>query len=148
MSDSSLIPGNFRLPVRVYIEDTDAGGIVYYVNYLKYFERARTELLRAAGCARAALLDGDAMFVVHTMQVDYLKPATLDDELVVDACIVEGGRARLVFEQCIWRRLEALCRARISVACVDPATRKPRALPERIRNLFESNRLLQEEKQP
>jgi 4-hydroxybenzoyl-CoA thioesterase len=138
LSDAGTISAcaEFRLAVRVYIEDTDAGGIVYYVNYLKYFERARTELLRSAGFAKAALLDGEAMFVVHEMQVTYLKSAILDDELDVDARIVEGGRARLVFEQGIWRGAEAICRARISVACVNPTTRKPQALPARVRELF------------
>jgi 4-hydroxybenzoyl-CoA thioesterase/acyl-CoA thioester hydrolase len=117
------------LPLRVYIEDTDAGGIVYYVNYLKYFERARTELMRALGIARAALPGARCQFVVHTMQVEYLRPALLDDELGAEARIESASGARILFAQRILRGTDELCRGRVSVACVDPATRRPRALP-------------------
>ena len=130
----------FVLPVRVYIEDTDAGGIVYYVNYLKYFERARTELMRAAGFAKAALLHGDAQFVVNEMRVEYLKPAILDDLLEVRSRIEGGGRARMVFLQRALRGEDELCRARVSVACVDPATRRPRGLPPAVRELVGSTK--------
>ena len=129
---------DFAIPIRVYIEDTDAGGIVYYVNYLKYFERARTERMRAAGFAKPALLDADAMFVVHAMQVEYLCSAVLDDELTVSAAIAELGRVRLAFEQQVLRGSERLCRARITVACVDPVTRKPCALPRAVRERLKS----------
>lgn len=121
------------IPVRVYIEDTDAGGIVYYVNYLKYFERARTELMRAAGFAKAALPDAGAMFVVHAMQVEYHRPAVLDDALTVSARVATLGRARLVFAQEVRRDEALLCSAEVTVACVDPATRKPCALPAAVR---------------
>lgn len=123
----------FQLPLRVYIEDTDAGGIVYYVNYLKYFERARTELMRSQGFARAALPAAGLMFVVNSLQVDYLHPARLDDELVACARICGGGRARLLFAQRILRAEQDICRAEVSVACVNPATGKPCALPPRMR---------------
>jgi len=128
----------FRLPVRVYIEDTDAGGIVFYVNYLKYLERARTEFMRARGFAKAAMLDGEYMFVVHAMEVEYLRPALLDDEIEATACLLEARGARLVFAQRVLRGGEEICRARISVACVDSATRRPRLLPRRMRDSFEA----------
>ena len=121
------------LPLRVYIEDTDAGGIVYYVNYLKYFERARTELMRSLGFARAALPATGAQFVVHGMQVEYLRPALLDDELLAEARIASVRRARLNFAQRIVRGTEVLCRGEVSVACVDPDTRRPCALPPPLR---------------
>ena len=121
------------LPLRVYIEDTDAGGIVYYVNYLKYFERARTELMRALGVARAALPEAGRQFVVHSMQVEYLRPALLDDQLVAEAVLAEAGGVRLVFRQRILRGAEELCRGDVTVACVDAKTRRPRALPPLLR---------------
>jgi tol-pal system-associated acyl-CoA thioesterase len=124
---------SIALPLRVYIEDTDAGGIVYYVNYLKYFERARTELMRSLGFARAALPEAGCQFVVHSMQVEYLRPACLDDELQAEATLEEAGRARLEFRQRILRDAAELCRGRVTVACVDPATRRPRALPPALR---------------
>jgi tol-pal system-associated acyl-CoA thioesterase len=125
--------GACSLPVRVYIEDTDAGGIVYYVNYLKYFERARTELMRSLGIARAALPAAGCQFVVHSMQVEYLRPAVLDDELLAEARIEHAGRARIDFAQRVLREGEELCRARVRIACIDVETRRPRALPEVLR---------------
>ncbi len=119
----------FRLPVRVYIEDTDAGGIVYYVNYLKFMERARTELLRASGFGKAAILDQQLMFVVRDVQVEYLRPARLDDELIVTAKICERGAAQLLFEQRILRAAETVCSGMVRVACVDRQALKPRRLP-------------------
>lgn len=119
----------FELPVRVYIEDTDAGGIVYYVNYLKFMERARTELLRSCGFSRAAMFDEQLMFVVRAVDVQYLRPAQLDDELVVTARICERGAAQLLFEQRILRAAETLCSGVVHVVCVDRDTMKPRRLP-------------------
>jgi 4-hydroxybenzoyl-CoA thioesterase/acyl-CoA thioester hydrolase len=124
------------LPLRVYIEDTDAGGIVYYVNYLKYFERARTELMRSLGVPRAALPAAGCQFVVHSMEVEYRRPALLDDEISAEAVLAEAGRARLVFRQRVLRGAEELCRGRVTVACVDPATRRPRPLPAALRGQF------------
>jgi tol-pal system-associated acyl-CoA thioesterase len=122
------------LDLRVYIEDTDAGGIVYYVNYLKYFERARTELMRALGFARAALPEADCQFVVHSMQVEYLRSARLDDALVAEASIASAGRASIDFAQRVLRGAEELCRGRVRIACVDPVTQRPRALPAKLKN--------------
>ena len=133
MNDVALHDPELRLPLRVYIEDTDAGGIVFYVNYLKYFERARTEFMRRLGFAKAALLGGEFVFVVHSMDVEYLRPARLDDELEAAARVVAARGARLVFAQRVLRGAEEICRARVTVACVDSATHRPCAIPRRLR---------------
>jgi tol-pal system-associated acyl-CoA thioesterase len=120
------------LPVRVYIEDTDAGGIVYYVNYLKYMERARTELMRAQGFDKRFIFTKDLMFVVHSVDVRYHKPARLDDELSVSAKIVENGAAQLLFEQRILRAAEEICVGHVRVACVEVGSLKPRRMPRHL----------------
>jgi len=122
-----------QIPVRVYIEDTDAGGIVYYVNYLKFMERARTELMRQLGYGKAALFDDDKMFVVHSLQCNYSASAVLDDELVVSACIKHSGRSYVLFEQAIKRGNELLCSSEVKVACVSRTTAKPVAMPAAMR---------------
>ena len=116
--------------VRVYIEDTDAGGIVYYVNYLKFMERARTEMLRSMGFGKAALFAEDKMFVVHSLQCNYLASATLDDELVVTARIKKSGRSYVLFEQDVVRGDQILCSSEVKVACVSRNTGKPVSMPE------------------
>ena len=96
---------SFEWPVRVYWEDTDAGGIVFYANYLKFFERARTEWLRSLGVEQQALrAQTGGMFVVSDTQVKYLRPAILDDVLRVTADLTQSGRASLVIQQQAWRR--------------------------------------------
>lgn len=124
----------FRLPVRVYIEDTDAGGIVYYVNYLKFMERARTEWLRALGFQHYTLLGEDLLFVVHRAEVDYRRPARIDDELVVTAAVEKTGRASLQFVQQVTRVAdgELLAEGRVKVACVSRERLVPRPMPDAI----------------
>ena len=119
----------FQLPIRVYIEDTDAGGIVYYVNYLKFMERARTELMRTFGLDKAAILEEGRLFVVHSANVQYVRPAVLDDEIMVSAVISRLARSYLIFEQTILRNGEPICRGEIKVACVDQQSMKPAAIP-------------------
>jgi tol-pal system-associated acyl-CoA thioesterase len=119
----------FSIPVRVYIEDTDAGGIVYYVNYLKYMERARTEFMRAQGFDKRYIFTAELMFVVRDVQVKYLRAARLDDELQVTAKIVETGAAQLLFEQRILRAAEEICTGFVRVACVEVGAMKPRRIP-------------------
>lgn len=119
----------FQWPVRVYIEDTDAGGIVYYVNYLKYMERARSEWLRRLGITQRELLADGIQLVVHRLDCRYAKPAHLDDELVVSSDVEEHGACRLSFRQEISRRGEPLCEARVDIACLDAARLKPRRWP-------------------
>lgn len=127
----------FRLPVRVYYEDTDAGGVVYYANYLKYLERARTEWLRAAGWGQTALAsDRGLLFAVRSIELDYRAPARLDDALEVEARIAELGRARIDFAQRVLRDGEVLCTGRVRVACLDAATFRPRPLPDDMKEVF------------
>jgi acyl-CoA thioester hydrolase len=127
----------FHLPVRVYYEDTDAGGVVYYANYLKYLERARTEWLRAAGWDQSSLEhDAGLLFAVRSLEVEYIAPARLDDWLDVEAQVVQVGRASVSFDQLVGRRGTELCHARVRVACLDATTFKPRALPATLREVF------------
>jgi 4-hydroxybenzoyl-CoA thioesterase len=128
----------FTHACRVYYEDTDAGGVVYYVNYLKFMERARTEWLRALGCAQSQLAAENLLFVVHSAEARYLAPARLDDELLVSAEVVELNRASLRFRQQVRRASDAalLCEGQILVACVRADSFKPRAMPEALRAAF------------
>lgn len=118
-----------RLPLRVYIEDTDAGGIVYYVNYLKYMERARTEFMRAHGFDKRYIFNSDLMFVVHSLKADYRDSAELDDEIEATAEILHCGRAAILFRQQVWRDSQLLCDAEVKIACVAKNTRKPQRIP-------------------
>jgi acyl-CoA thioester hydrolase len=114
----------------VYWEDTDAGGIVFYANYLKFFERARTEWLRALGIGQQALRDATgAILVVTDTRVRYLRPARLDDWIEVSATLAERGRASLALAQQAWRGEELLAEGEIRIGCVDAATMRPRRLP-------------------
>lgn len=116
----------FVLKVRVYIEDTDAGGIVYYVNYLRYMERARTEMLRSLGFGKAGANPGGLQFVVRSAEVKYLAPARLDDELEVTAQVMRLGGASLDFIQQIRCSEQLLCEGRIGIACVEGASLRPK----------------------
>jgi tol-pal system-associated acyl-CoA thioesterase len=121
--------GEFSHKLRVYIEDTDAGGIVYYVNYLKFMERARTELMRSLGYDKNYIFNSDLMFVVRDLAVSYKLPARLDDELETTATLTQLRGAGMVFEQNVRRGAELLARAQVTIACVDRAGVKPRRLP-------------------
>lgn len=132
-ADPSVSPALFRLRVRVYWEDTDAGGVVFYANYLKFFERARTEWLRVRGVGQQALREAcGAIFVVTDTQLSFRRPARLDDELEVTVDLVEAGRASLVIQQQAWCRDALLCEGRIRIGCVDADTLRPRRLPETV----------------
>jgi 4-hydroxybenzoyl-CoA thioesterase len=126
----------FQIPIRVYIEDTDAGGIVYYVNYLKFMERCRTEFLRALGYHKAAISDDGQLLVVHSVQVDYRRPARLDDVLSVTASISKLARTSMEFKQQVLRNSELLCSASLRIACVDASAMKPCALPKSLHQLL------------
>jgi 4-hydroxybenzoyl-CoA thioesterase len=119
----------FSIPLRVYIEDTDAGGIVYYVNYLKYMERSRTEFLRSLGYDKPAILDGGLLLVVHAAQINYRRSARLDDQLHVTTQIEKLARTNVEFKQRVLRGDELLCEGLIRIACVDAQTMKPCAIP-------------------
>ncbi len=127
----------FVWPVRVYYEDTDAGGLVYHANYLKFMERARTEWLRSLGFEQNALMrELDTMFAVRAMQIDFLKPARFDDALEVLTRIEACRGASLLFAQSIHRAdagRELLCSARVKVACLDSRSLKPRPIPNKIK---------------
>lgn len=120
----------FEWPLRVYIEDTDAGGIVYYVNYLKFMERARTEFLRSLGFDKTFIFGAELMFVVHAVQSDYLKPARLDDELITTAEVVSASASSIVMRQLIYRGDELLCRGEVKIVCVDKLSVKPKRIPK------------------
>jgi acyl-CoA thioester hydrolase len=120
----------FSHTTRVYWEDTDAGGVVFYANYLKFFERARTEWLRALGVGQQALREATgAIFVVSDTQVSYRRPARLDDVLRVTVSLREAGRASLKVHQEAWRGDELLADSRIRIGCVDAASFRPVRIP-------------------
>ena len=129
----------YRHSVRVYWEDTDAGGIVFYANYLKFFERARTEWLRSLGVGQQALRESTGgMFVVSETSVRYLRPARLDDLLTVTAHLHTPGRASLVIAQQAWLQnaageaVELLCEGTIRIGWVDAASLRPARIPSNI----------------
>lgn len=128
----------FLHPVRVYYEDTDAAGVVYYANYLKFCERARTEWLRASGFEQQKLLtEAGIVFVVRTVKADYLKSAVLDDALQVITTIAKLGHASLVFAQKVVRGDEVLFVAEIVVACVDWNRKRSTPIPPAVRAQLE-----------
>lgn len=125
----------FEFPIRVYIEDTDMGGIVYYVNYLKFMERARTELLRVHGLHQQSLQSQGYLFVVKKVDCEYLSPAKLDDQLTVSVDVVKLSAASVVFLQQI-HNAQCLARAQVEVVCVNASTMKPCRFPSQIRTIF------------
>lgn len=123
----------FAWPVRVYIEDTDAGGIVYYANYLRFLERARTEWLRSFGLSQEQFRQDDILFVVRDVQLRYRTPARLDDELIVTVAIEQHRRVGVTLTQQVLRATatgsEVIVEGRIELACINSAAR-PQAMPE------------------
>ncbi|MGI6408679.1 MAG: tol-pal system-associated acyl-CoA thioesterase [Gammaproteobacteria bacterium] len=133
----------FSWPCRVYYEDTDAGGVVYYVNYLKYMERARTERLRALGYSQHELAAQNLLFVVHSAQARYHAPARLDDELQVSAQVEKLGKARLEFVQRVVRVNDGrlLCEGRFIIASVAADSFRPVAMPAALHTNFQHDLL-------
>ncbi len=131
----------FIWQARVYYEDTDSGGVVYYANYLKFLERARTEWLRSFGIQQDLLAQQDGLiFAVRSVQLVYVKPAKFNDLLDVSVAISKAGKASLTFNQTI-RRAEGdkqlLCTGQVKVACLTADTLRPQAIPEKIsREIF------------
>ncbi len=126
---------SFAFPVRVYWEDTDAGGVVYHARYLHFFERARTEWLRAAGIGQGELKAGEGVvFVVHAMDIRFNAPARLDDLLTATVVPLERRSASFIVAQTLKREPEAraLVEARVRVACLDAAAFRPRPIPEHL----------------
>jgi acyl-CoA thioester hydrolase len=136
----SALTSGFRWPLRVYYEDTDAGGIVFYANYLKFFERARTEWLRAAGIGQQMLAEQEQrIFVVKSTAIDYHAPAKLDDQLEVTVSIHKLGRASVAFMQEAWCTGKdpaaaplLLCSGSIRVGCVDARDLRPAPIPDAV----------------
>ena len=128
----------FSLSLRVYIEDTDAGGIVYYVNYLKFMERARTEFMRHLGFGKDAIFNHDLMFVVRDVALHYKQPSRLDDELLATAAIAKLGGASMTLRQSVRRGSDVLVDGEITIACVDSAGVSPRRMSRDMLNALRS----------
>jgi tol-pal system-associated acyl-CoA thioesterase len=139
------VTAEFSLPIRVYIEDTDAGGIVYYVNYLKYLERARTELMRTFGLERAAVSDAGWNFVVSDVSLSYHQSARLDDQLHATAVRLGLGGATVRFRQAVRRDKAVLVSGEIQIACVDRGTGRPTRLDADLRKQIEATLAATEE---
>jgi len=140
----------FLWPVRVYYEDTDSGGVVYYANYLKFMERARTEWLRSFGIEQDALLANDGIiFAVHSVTLNFIKPGRFNELLYVTAKVSHRGRASLMFSQEVLRpasgrqgkgqkdnalmeNMTVLCAGHVKIACLDAASMRPRHIPDHV----------------
>jgi acyl-CoA thioester hydrolase len=127
---------NFIWPVRVYYEDTDSGGVVYYANYLKFMERARTEYLRHLGYEQDALIENEnIIFAVRSLAIDYHKPARFNEQLEVSALVIECKKASMLFEQSIYRKQDSilLCSGTVRIASLRADSFKPCPIPNNIR---------------
>jgi acyl-CoA thioester hydrolase len=130
----------YSFPVRVYFENTDAGGVVYHAEYLKFLERARTEWLRHLGFDHQALAASHrVVFIVSSIVADFLKPARLDDTLAVSVQLESLGKVRCIFVQEVRREDEVLVKAKVTVACVTGETFKPAEIPEALRRKMEAS---------
>jgi acyl-CoA thioester hydrolase len=128
----------FSWPVRVYYQDTDAGGVVYHTNYVNFMERARTEWLRSFGHSNAGLMkELGVMFVVRSIRIDYLKPALLDDMLEVTAHLTKVGRSQMTLAQEVVRDGEVLTQAEVHLVCVGKDSFKPVSVPEILRKQWD-----------
>lgn len=127
-----ILGAKMHFPIRVYYEDTDAGGVVYHANYICFFERARTEFLRQGGFSQQALLADNFAFVVKTLTIDYKLPARLDDLLSVQTTVKAVKKATIIFEQNLFKADICLCSAEVTVASVDLIKMKPKAIPQAI----------------
>ena len=123
----------FLWPIRIYYEDTDAGGVVYHTNYIKFMERARTEWLRNLGFEQDELRDKDGViFAVRSVQVDYFFPAKFNDELLVSSQVIKKGKASITIEQEVIKDSQVLCKGIIKVGTLDDKSFRPKAMPERL----------------
>ena len=130
---------NFLWPVRVYYEDTDSGGVVYYANYLKFMERARTEWLRIHGFEQTELMrEHGVIFVVRDVHISYLRPAVFNDLLQVSVSVHATGRSWIEFAQTVERVNEILTHANVKIVCVNQLSFKPVEIPEIIREKMEN----------
>jgi len=139
----SKYPHVFTLPIRVYFQDTDAGGVVYHGSYVNFLERARTEWLRECyGYSNAGLMkEFGVVFVVRSLKLDYLKPALLDDLLDVSAQLKEVGRSRVTLFQSVTRGEETLVAAEIHLVCVTVDGFKPVSVPDALSEQWKNQRI-------
>jgi len=130
-------PAAFRLPVRVYYQDTDAGGVVFHGRYLDFFERARTEWLRQLGFEVRQLAEHDGLlFIVRELSVSYMRPAQVDDLLTVTAAIDHLGRVQFTLDQRVLRGTDVLVQGTVNLACVSVAGLRPMRVPQRMHAVF------------
>jgi acyl-CoA thioester hydrolase len=128
----------FSLPVRIYFQDTDAGGVVYHASYVNFMERSRTEWLRTFGYSNAGLMkELGVVFVVRSLKLDYLKPALLDDLVNVTSQIKEIGRSRVNIQQAVLRGAVVLVEGEVHLVCVDVKTFKPVSVPDVLRKQWD-----------
>ncbi len=131
----------FSWPVRVYYEDTDSGGVVYYANYLRFMERARTEWLRSFGVEQDVLREQGVIFAVRHVDVDYIKPARFNDSLDVTVTVAERGRASMTLAQQVLKKNGSetliLCQGQIKIACLNAEAFRPQAIPKYIQTEIE-----------
>ena len=129
----------FSLPIRIYFEDTDSGGVVYHSNYLKFMERARTEWLRSIGIDQRHLKqDNHIMVVVHRIDMQFKLPARFNDDLIVKSELKNIGSSKIEFRQMIYRNDEMLIDASVDIACIDSEKFKPVRIPPTIKQTMES----------
>ncbi|MEO8133313.1 MAG: tol-pal system-associated acyl-CoA thioesterase [Betaproteobacteria bacterium] len=129
----------FAWPLRVYYEDTDTGGVVYYANYLRFMERARTEWLRALGFDMSAMArEHHCHFVAQRAEIDYLFPARLDDLLTATVALVHAGHARLMLEQDVLKDGQRLASAKVTLACITTDTWRPTSMPAALKRTLET----------
>ena len=144
MSDPAAAPPAaepFAFALRVYYEDTDAGGVVYYANYLTFMERARTEWLGALGFPLVAVeREHGATFVVHHVTIDFLRPARLNDDLTATVEVLDRGASRLVLRQLVRRGTETLTQATVRLACVERDAMRPRRMPAPLAAVLENTK--------
>lgn len=126
---------SYELPLRVYYEDTDAGGVVYYANYLKFMERARTEWLREQGFEQDQLREEQGIiFVVRTVNIEYFKPALFNDQLKVTVSLTDLQKIQLTCQQQVYKGAILMTEATVSLVCVDANSFKPKCIPDIIKN--------------
>lgn len=134
-SFKSDLPNSFKY--RIYYEDTDLGGVVYYANYLKFFERARTDFLRSKNIIQTKLAeDSEIIFVVRSCQIEYLKPAKMDDLIEVFVKVKEIGKVSISMQQEIKLNDEILCKMDVTIVCVDSNNFKPKRIPETVLSIM------------
>jgi acyl-CoA thioester hydrolase len=139
MKNNEPNPLAFSLPVRVYYEDTDAGGVVYYANYLKFFERCRSEWVRSLGYDQSQLTQSHGIiFVVRSVSVEYLRPARLEDLLTIRLEVEELGRSRIILRQSAHRGEEALATGVVQIVCVACEPMKATPIPKMLRQQLEA----------